>query len=69
MTVSVHQNSSAGLTFGPVVALKIPTITPRHFGTTYDVSRDGRTIYFMQPGNAKPPREISLVLGWRALVQ
>jgi hypothetical protein len=46
-----------------------PPLGLGHNSTQYDLSPDGRTIYFLyrQPGDL--PREVGFVLGWRALVK
>jgi hypothetical protein len=46
-----------------------PPLGTGHYGTQYDLSPDGQRLYFLdrQPGN--PPREIGVVLGWRALLR
>jgi serine/threonine-protein kinase len=53
--------------FGTAVLLDVPRIGSGHFGTQYDVSPDGRRIYFLDRQIDPPPSEISIVLGWRAL--
>ena len=40
-----------------------------HWGTQYDISPDGSRIYFMQPVQEAPPREIQVAINWRALVE
>jgi Tol biopolymer transport system component len=47
----------------------VPPLGTGHYGTQYDLSPDGRVLYFLdrQPGD--PPREIGIVLGWRALIK
>jgi Tol biopolymer transport system component len=53
---------------GTPVLLNVPPLGPRHWGTVYDVSPDGRRVHFTQPTDERPPRETSIVLGWRALL-
>ena len=53
---------------GAAVRLDIPPLGPRHWGTIYDVSRDGKRIHLTQATGERPPREINVVLGWRALL-
>ena len=55
-------------TFGLPVVLPIPPIGFGHWGTQYDVSADGRRIYFMQRNRDAPPSSITVVLGWRSLL-
>lgn len=57
------------LSFGTPVELKMPSIGAGHFGTQYDVSSDGRRIYFLDREAAPRPHEISMVLGWRGLLR
>ena len=51
------------------VALNVPRIGSGHFGTQYDVSPDGRRIYFLDRKNDPPPSEINVVLGWPAILK
>jgi Tol biopolymer transport system component len=65
--VSVHVVNGR-LQTGTPVLLNVPPLGPRHWGTVYDVSPDGRRMHFTQRTDERPPREISIVLGWRALL-
>jgi eukaryotic-like serine/threonine-protein kinase len=56
-------------TFGLPVVLPIPPIGFGHWGTQYDVSPDGRRIYFMQRNRDAPPSSVTVVLGWRSLLK
>jgi eukaryotic-like serine/threonine-protein kinase len=67
--VSVKSSDDGGLEFGVPRALKVPEFQDRHWGTVYDVSPDGTRVYFPYPGDERPPQEIGLLLGWRALLQ
>ena len=53
---------------GATVRLDVPPLGPRHWGTIYDVSPDGKRIHLTQATGARPPREFNVVLGWRALL-
>jgi Tol biopolymer transport system component len=55
--------------FGLPTPLDIPLIGFGHWGTQYDVSPDARVIYTMQGNHDPSPREIHVVIGWRALLQ
>jgi serine/threonine protein kinase len=54
--------------FGEERVLGVPPIGFGHFGTQYDVSPDGQRIYFRKPTSAPRPRQIDIVMGWRALL-
>ncbi len=65
--VSVRPAAGGRLEFGVPRRLAVPAFGERHWGTTYDVSPDGQRVYFPHPGDDTSPREIGVVLGWRAL--
>jgi Tol biopolymer transport system component len=67
--VSVRPSPNAGLSFGAATKLNVPPLGERHGGTIYDVSLDGRRVYFPHQTDLKPPREFGIVLGWRALIK
>jgi Tol biopolymer transport system component len=67
--VSVRPGPNAGLSFGAATKLDVPPLGERHQDTIYDVSLDGRTVYFQHQTDLKPPREFGVVLGWRALIK
>jgi hypothetical protein len=67
--VSVRPGPNAGLSFGAATKLNVPPLGERHDGTIYDVSLDGRRVYFQHQTDLRPPREFGLVLGWRALIK
>ena len=67
--VSVHPGQNAGLSFGAPTKLNVPPLGERHANTIYDVSLDGRIVYFQHQTDVKPPREFGIVLGWRALIR
>jgi serine/threonine protein kinase/Tol biopolymer transport system component len=50
-------------------ALNVPPLGPRHWGTVYDVSPDGRRVFLPRPYDRAPPREIGIVLNWTDLVR
>jgi serine/threonine protein kinase/Tol biopolymer transport system component len=54
---------------GTPVRLDMPPIGSGHWGTQYDVSPDGRRIYFFDRRLAPAPSEFGVVVGWRALVK
>jgi eukaryotic-like serine/threonine-protein kinase len=55
-------------TFGLAAKLNVPPIGRGHWGTPYDVSPDGSRIYFLRRNDDPPPREIHVIIGWRALL-
>ena len=65
--VAVRPGEGTNLTFGVPVELKVPPIG-RLWGTQYDVSPDGRRVYFLDETREPAPREIAVVMGWRALL-
>jgi eukaryotic-like serine/threonine-protein kinase len=67
--VTVSPGRNGGLSFGIATKLNVPTYGERHRGTTYDVSLDGRSIYFEHQTDQNAPREFGVVLGWRALIK
>jgi hypothetical protein len=56
----------------PVIApsnvVAIAPIGTGHYGTQYDLSPDGRRVYFLDRQPAEPPREIGFMLGWREVL-
>jgi hypothetical protein len=68
-SASVHWGRDGLPDIGLPVKLSVPPIGRGHWGTPYDVSPDGRRIYFLRRNDDPPPREIHVVVGWRALFQ
>ena len=66
-SVAVGPAEGSNLTFGVPVQLKVP-ISRGPWGTQYDVSPDGRRVYFLDETREPAPREIAIVLGWRAML-
>jgi Tol biopolymer transport system component len=58
-----------GDTFGLPVAMRVPPIGFGHWGTQYDVSPDGRRIYFLGPNAQAAAREFHVIMGWRSLLK
>jgi serine/threonine protein kinase len=67
-SVAVEWNSGAP-SFGMPVQVDVPPIGFGHWGTQYDVSPGARVIYAMRSNQEPPPREIHVIIGWRALLQ
>jgi eukaryotic-like serine/threonine-protein kinase len=68
-SVTVSRAPDGRPVFGRAVQLDVPRIGSGHWGTQYDVSPDGRRIHFLDRQIDPPPSEISIVLGWRALLK
>ncbi|HEX2341092.1 MAG TPA: protein kinase [Vicinamibacterales bacterium] len=68
-SVTVGRAPDGRPVFGRAVRLDVPRIGSGHWGTQYDVSPDGRRIYFLDRQIDPPPSEISVVIGWRALLK
>jgi len=67
-SVSVHWAEDGTPEFGLPDRPNVPRIGFGHWGTQYDVSPDGSRIYFLRRNEDPPPREMQVVIGWRALV-
>ena len=68
-SVTVSRAPNGRPAFGRAVQLDVPRIGSGHWGTQYNVSPDGRRIHFLDRHIDSPPSEISIVVGWRALVR
>ena len=66
--IPVRPAADGKLSFGLAVPLKVPPIGSGHFGTQYDVTRDGRRIFFRDASPEPAPREMTIVLGWQGLL-
>jgi len=66
--VTVRAGDDGGLVLGPPTTLDVPLLGERHWGTTYDVSPDGRRVFFPHPGEVRPARSFGVITGWKALV-
>jgi Tol biopolymer transport system component len=67
--VPVHRDENGGPALGARVKLREGRFGASHNGTVYDVSPDGRRVYFPHAGDPPKPREIAFVLNWSALVR
>jgi hypothetical protein len=67
-SVSVQWGRDGSPAFGLPATLNVPPIGRGHWGTPYDVSPDVSRIYFLRRNDDPPPREIHVVIGWRALL-
>jgi Tol biopolymer transport system component len=68
-SVPVARGPNGRPVFGKAVVLDVPPIGSGHFSTQYDVSPDGRRIYFFDRRREPAPTEVGIVLGWRALLK
>jgi eukaryotic-like serine/threonine-protein kinase len=66
---AVDDRPDGGLRLGATVALDVPRIGAGHWGTQYDVSRDGQLVYFIDRTLPAGPNGIEVVIGWRALLK
>jgi Tol biopolymer transport system component len=67
-SAAVREQPDGTPSFGAQKVLDIPPVGYGHFGTQYDVSPDGQRIYFFKGSDDPRPREIHIVMGWRALL-
>ena len=63
------RGANAGLSFGAPNKLNVPPLGEGHQNTIYDISLDGRVVYFQHQTDQNAPREFGVVLGWRALIK
>jgi Tol biopolymer transport system component len=66
---SVRREPTGEPTLGVANALNVPLVGSGHWGTQYDVSPDGRFVYFIDRTPAPRPTDIRIVIGWRALLK
>jgi Tol biopolymer transport system component len=66
-SVAVDWSATGEPAFGLPSKGGLPQVGFGHWGTQYDVSPDGSRIYFMQPTEKEPPREVHVAINWRAL--
>jgi eukaryotic-like serine/threonine-protein kinase len=62
--VPVRYDSTGYPIVGVAVKLPLPPLGVRHLDINYDISPDGRRIYFPYRGDPPKPREIGFVLDW-----
>jgi hypothetical protein len=67
-SVSVQWGRDNRPSFGLPTRLNLAPIGRGHWGTPYDVSPDGSRIYLLRRNDDPLPREIHVVIGWRALL-
>ncbi len=67
--VTVRTGTDGGLVLSAPERLPVPSLGERHWGTTYDVSRNGQVVFFPHPGPARPGTSFSVITGWAALLR
>jgi dipeptidyl aminopeptidase/acylaminoacyl peptidase len=67
-SVHVQWTREGTPTFGLPTQLKVPPVGFGHWSTQYDVSADGARLYGLRRNEDPAPREIQVVIGWRALL-
>jgi serine/threonine protein kinase len=67
--VSLHPSPDGGLTLGRPERVGVPRFSAGHWGTTYAVSPDGARVVIPQAPEEQAPREITIVMGWPALLK
>jgi hypothetical protein len=67
--VAVGRTSDGRPTIGHPSEVGIAPIGTGHYGTQYDLSPDGRRVYFLDRQLPEAPREIGLVLAWHELLK
>jgi hypothetical protein len=64
--VPVRYDSTGHPIVDVAVKLSLPPFGIRHIGSNYDISPDGRRIYFPYRGDPPKPHEVGFVLDWAA---
>lgn len=67
-SVAVRPGPDGGLEIGTPERLNLPSLGYRHWGTIYDVSKDGRRVFFPHPGHVRPATSFDVVTGWKGLL-
>jgi serine/threonine protein kinase/Tol biopolymer transport system component len=66
--VAVRWTPNGDPEFGLPSQPDLPRVGFGHWGTQYDVSPDGRRIYFMQPAQDSAPAQIQVAINWQELL-
>jgi eukaryotic-like serine/threonine-protein kinase len=67
--VAVGRGAGGRLVPGVPVKLGVPPIGVGHWGTQYDVTRDGSRVYFLDREQPEPATRIEVILGWTVLLR
>ena len=68
-SVGVHWMNEEIAAFELPVVMNVPPVGFGHWGTQYDVSHDGNRVFLLRRNDDSGPREIHVVVGWRALLE
>ena len=52
----------------PAACVAVPPLGAVHYNTHYHISPDGHRVFFLDRQPRDPPRDISIILGWRKLI-
>ncbi len=69
LSVSVRPEGASNLVVGVATPLNVPPLAERHWGTVYDVARDGKRVFLPRPDSRPTPREVGIVLNWTDLLK
>jgi serine/threonine protein kinase len=67
--VALRRGSGGTLVPGLPVHLGVPPIGTGHWGTQYDIARDGSRVFFLDRQQPEPATRIEVILGWTALLR
>ncbi len=68
-SVSTRAAGISSLVVDAPKPLNVPPLAPRHWGTVYDVSPDGRRVFLPRPDPRPAPRKVGIVLHWIDLLR
>jgi Tol biopolymer transport system component len=68
-SVAVRRDAGGRLLPGVPARLRVPSIGVGHWGTQYDVTRNGDRVYFLDRERPEPATRIDVILSWTALLQ
>jgi serine/threonine protein kinase len=68
-SVAVRWERDGSPRFGLPARMNLPPVGFGHWGTQYDVTSDGQRLYLLRENKDPGPREIQVVMGWRALLE
>jgi eukaryotic-like serine/threonine-protein kinase len=67
-SVAVWRGADGQPVLGAAARVPVSPIGTGHLGTQYDLSPDGRIVYFLDRQPDTTPREIGIAFGWRRLI-
>jgi serine/threonine-protein kinase len=68
-SVSVTPGADGRIALGPPAHPDVPPIGFGHWGTQYDVARDGEQVFLLRRNDDPLPRDVELVFGWAKLLE